>query len=104
MKNLNTTFFHERLLSLEDGAYDVIYDDTRYLLRKETLLNGKLIKLYAEELGNTNFISLNYYPQTADGLLKPCEMPDEKVINFISRCHLIYDSASGIVCPTTFGK
>ena len=104
MKNLNTTFFHERLLSLEDGAYDVIYDDARYLLRKETLLSGKLIKLYAEELGNTNFISLNYYPQTANGLLKPCEMPDEKVIDFISRCHLIYDSANGIVCPTTFGK
>jgi len=104
VKNLNNTFFHERLLSLEDGAYDVIYDDARYLLRKETLLNGKLIKLYAEELGNTNFISLNYYPQTADGLLKPCEMPDEKVIDFISRCHLIYDAQSSIVCPTTFGK
>ena len=103
MRNLNNTFFHERLLSLEDGAYDVIYDDARYLLRKETLLSGKLIKLYAEELGNTNFISLNYYPQTADGLLKPCEMPNEKVIDFISRCHLIYDT-SGIVCPITFGK
>ena len=104
MRNLNNTFFHERLLSLEDGAYDVIYDDVRYLLRKETLLSGKLIKLYAEELGNTNFISLNYYPQTADGLLKPCEMPNEKVIDFISRCHLIYDTTSSIVCPITFGK
>ena len=104
MRNLNNTFFHERLLSFEDGAYDVIYDDTRYLFRKETHLDGKLIKVYAEELGNTNFISLNYYPKTANGLLRPCEMPDEKIINFVSRCHLIYSAASGIVCPTTFGS
>ena len=102
MNNLNTSFFHERLLSFEDGAYDVLYDDNRYLFRKETLLNGKLIKVYAEELGNTNFISLNYYPQTASGLLKPCEMPDEKVIDFVTRCHIVYDSSGSIVCPTIF--
>ena len=102
MKNLNHTFFHERLLSFEDGAYDVMFEEVRYLFRKETHLNGKLIKVYAEELGNTNFISLNYYPETADGLLKPCEMPDEKVIHFITKCYLIYENAQDIVCPTTF--
>jgi len=102
VKSLNNTFFHERLLSFEDGAYDVLYQEKRYLFRKETRLNGKLIKVYAEELGNTNFISLNYYPNTADGLLKPCEMPDEKVIDFVTRCYLIYNDDSSIVCPTTF--
>lgn len=89
MKNLNTSPFHHRLLSLNDGAYDVLYEQRRYLLRKETHLNGKLIKLYAHELGGTNFVSLNYYPETADGLLKPCEMPDQKVIDFINHCTLI---------------
>ena len=102
MKALNGTFFHERLLSFEDGAYDILYEEQRYLFRKETHLNGKLIKVYAEELGDNNFISLNYYPQTADGLLKPCEMPDEKVIDFITKCRILYDSGSGIICPTTF--
>jgi len=75
--------FHARLLALEDGAYDTSYKDRRYLLRKQTLLKEKLIKLYAEELGGSDFISLNYYPQVKDGLLKPCEMPQEKVIDFI---------------------
>ena len=102
MKALNGTFFHERLLSFEDGAYDVLYEEQRYLFRKETHLNGKLIKVYAEELGDNNFISLNYYPQTADGLLKPCEMPDKKVIDFITKCRLLYNNGSSIVCPTTF--
>jgi len=59
--SLNTTPFHHRLLTLDDGAYDVIFDDKRYLFRKETHLKGKLIKVYAEELGDTNFISLNYH-------------------------------------------
>ncbi len=98
MNNFNTTFFHERLLSFEDGAYDVLFNNKRYLFRKETLLNGRLIKVYAEELGDTNFISLNYYPQTANGLLKPCEMPDEKVIEFITNCRLVYDSDVSIIC------
>ena len=102
MKALNGTFFHERLLSFEDGAYDVLYKEQRYLFRKETHLNGKLIKVYAEELGDKDFISLNYYPQTADGLLKPCEMADEKVIDFITKCYLTYKSGNSIICPTAF--
>ncbi len=75
--------FHSKLLALDNGAYDVYYQQKRYLLRKETQLNAKLIKLYAQELGGKDFISLNYYPNIKDGLLKPCEMPKEKVISFI---------------------
>jgi len=75
--------FNKKIQSLNDGAYDVTYENKRYLLRKETLLKGKLIKLYAEELGGNNFISLNYYPHIKNGLLKPCEMPQEKVKAFI---------------------
>ena len=75
--------FDEKIKALKDGAYDVSFNNRRYLLRKETQLEGKLIKLYAEELGGKDFISLNYYPQIKDGLLKPCEMPEEKVIHFV---------------------
>jgi len=75
--------FDIRIKSLENGAYDVNFHNKRYLLRKETQLNGKLIKLYAQELGGNDFISLNYYPQIKNGLLKPCEMPEEKVIRFV---------------------
>ena len=75
--------FDTTIKKLPDGAYDVFYEEQRYLLRKETLLKGKLIKLYAECLGGTNFISLNYYPEIKNGLLKPCEMPQEKVIDFV---------------------
>ena len=76
--------FDKKIQMLEDGAYDVSFHAKRYLLRKETLLKGKLIKLYAEELGGNDFVSLNYYPAIKGGLLKPCEMPQEKVIAFVT--------------------
>jgi peptide-methionine (S)-S-oxide reductase len=77
------SLFHIKLTELKNGSYDVFYKDTRYLLSKETHLNGKLIKLYAKELGANDFVSLNYYGEIGEGLLKPCEMPKEKVIDFV---------------------
>jgi hypothetical protein len=75
--------YRERLKGIPEGACEVRYNGRRYLLRKETRLGGKLIKLYAEELGGNDFISLNYYETAAKPQLKPCEMPAEKVIAFI---------------------
>jgi peptide-methionine (S)-S-oxide reductase len=80
---MNKTEFYTKLLALPNGANDVIYLKKRYLLRKETLLGGKLLKVYAEELGGSDIVSGNYYPTMKDGLLKPCEMSDKKVIDFV---------------------
>jgi hypothetical protein len=75
--------FYIKLLELEDGSYDVFYKEKRYLLSKQTQLQGKLIKLYANELGDNDFVSLNYYVNIGNGLLKPCEMTKKKVIDFL---------------------
>jgi hypothetical protein len=80
---MNETEFYTKLLALPNGANDVIYLDKRYLLRKETLLEAKLIKVYAQELGGNDIVSGNYYPTLKSGMLKPCEMSDVKVIDFI---------------------
>ena len=80
---MNETEFYKKLLALPNGASYVFYRQKRYLLRKETLLNAKLFKVYAEELGNTDVVSGNYYPSINNGLLKPCEMSDKKVIDFV---------------------
>ena len=80
---MNETEFYKKLLALPDGANDVAYLGKRYLLRKETLLEGKLLKVYAEELGATDIVSGNYYPTMKNGMLKPCEMSDKKVIDFV---------------------
>ncbi|MEA3419330.1 MAG: peptide methionine sulfoxide reductase [Campylobacterota bacterium] len=65
---MNETDFYTSLLN----ANDILYKGKRYLLRKETLLHNRLIKIYAEELGGKDIISGNYYPTIRNGTLKPC--------------------------------
>jgi peptide-methionine (S)-S-oxide reductase len=86
---MNHTEFHTKLLELPDGANDIEYISKRYLLRKETLLGERLIKIYAEELGGKNIVSGNYYPTIKRGTLKPSEMSDKKVIDFILRATVL---------------
>lgn len=80
---MNHTEFYTKLLALPNGANTIRYLGKRYLLRKETLLDGKLLKIYAEELGGNDIVSGNYYPTLKEGMLKPCEMSDQKVIDFV---------------------
>ena len=80
---MNKTEFYSKLLALPNGANDVMYKGKRYLLLKKTLLKGKLLKVYAEELGANDIVSGNYYPTMKGGMLKPCEMSDDKVIDFV---------------------
>jgi len=86
---MNETEFYVRLLALPNGANNVLYNNKRYLVRKETLLEGKLLKIYAEELGGNDIVSGNYYPTMKEGMLKPCEMFDKKVIDFVLHAQLI---------------
>lgn len=86
---MNETEFYTKLLLLPNGANDVIYKNRRYLLRKETLLEGKLLKVYAEELGGNDIVSGNYYPTMKEGMLKPCEMSDKKVIDFVLHAQIL---------------
>ena len=86
---MNETEFYKKLLALPNGANHIFYNHKRYLLRKETLLEGKLLKVYAEELGGNDIVSGNYYPTMKGGMLKPCEMSDAKVLDFVLHCKVI---------------
>ena len=65
------------------GYSEVFFENVKYGVSRTDYNGGKSIKIYAEELGGINFISLNYYLTTKTEFLKPCEMPKEKVINFL---------------------
>ena len=80
---MNESQFYTKLSALPNGANFFFYQKRRYLLIKETLLDNKLIKIYASQLGGNNLVSGNYYPTLKGGMLKPCEMSDQKVINFV---------------------
>lgn len=55
----------------------------KYAVSRTDHASGKSRKLVAHELGGTDFISFNLYTlKSGDVLLRPCEMPAVKVIDF----------------------
>jgi hypothetical protein len=79
----------KRIEKIPLGYSEVLYNDKKYGLTKNEFNNGKSFKIYAEELGGNDFISLNYYSTTSKNLLKPCEMTKQKVVHFIKNIKLL---------------
>ena len=70
--------------NLPNGGYGGSFEGRRYRILKEDMVSGRSQKLEAEELGGSDYISFNLYRLTGgQSLLKPCEMPAEKVIAFV---------------------
>ena len=76
--------FLQRFLALPAGYGRGEYEGQRYRVMIERSADGRRHWLYAEELGGTDRISLNLF-LLADSrsLLKPCEMPEAKVVAFV---------------------
>ncbi len=77
------------ILDIPKGYSELLYNHKKYGVTRTDFNNGKSIKVYAKELGGVNFISFNYYIKTNGELLKPCEMPQEKVIHFLEHYRTI---------------
>ncbi len=75
----------EKIRTLPLGYSEVIYMNKKYGVTLTEFNNGKSLKLFAKELGGNDFISLNYYITNQNELLKPCEMPKQKVIQFLNQ-------------------
>lgn len=76
--------FIEAFDALPAGGYGATYQGKRYRLIKSVLVSGRSQKLEAEELGGPDYISFNLYRlASGEALLKPCEMPADKVIDFV---------------------
>ncbi|MFK7749882.1 MAG: peptide methionine sulfoxide reductase [Kordia sp.] len=73
----------KKIQQLPLGYSEVLYENTRYSVTKSEFNQGKSYKVYASKLGGNNFISLNYYCTSTREILKPCEMPEQKVIHFL---------------------
>lgn len=74
----------DRLAAWPPGWSVATFRGRRYGVSLASHAGGRSLKLYAEELGGTDVVSLNLYaPETGDPTLRPCEMPIEKVLTFI---------------------
>lgn len=76
--------FLTKLDELPVGYSEGRYRGRRYGTTMSVSADGKRRKLFAEEFGGTDRISFNLYILSGDKVkLKPCEMPSDKVIDFV---------------------
>ncbi|MEL7115125.1 MAG: hypothetical protein AAGP08_05955 [Pseudomonadota bacterium] len=75
--------FLQAFRALPIGTFTGTSDGRRYTINKSSFANGKSWKLIAEELGGTDYISLNLYLTDRQAALRPCEMPEDKVVRFV---------------------
>ncbi len=78
-----TSPFRTALDLIPEGYCEGLYQGRRYGLQKTSHAGGRSLKLFARDLGGTDFISLNLYHLASGDLLKPCEMPEAKVRDFV---------------------
>ncbi|KQT46392.1 hypothetical protein ASG43_11835 [Aureimonas sp. Leaf454] len=76
--------FLARLDALPTGHSEGVFEGRRYGVTVRISEDGRRRWLFGEALGGLDRISCNLY-RLADGrwLLKPCEMPRDKVIDFV---------------------
>ena len=79
----------EKIRTLPIGYSEVLFQHKKYGVTRIDFNNGNSLKIYAEELGEKDFISLNYYITSSSASLKPCEMQNKKVIHFIKNIQLL---------------
>ena len=97
MKEVNSL---QPFLNLEASYYKVTFRNRTYGLRIEISEDGRRRKLFAEELGGKDVISCNLYLlKGGKPLLKPCEMPAPKVLDFLSSFELQTDKAEIYLRP-----
>lgn len=82
--------------ALPDGWSEVTYAGHRYGLTKITRAGGRSLSVYAEQLGGSDVISANVYRTSAEDVLKPCEMPAAKVLDFLRGAAVVTDSGDAV--------
>lgn len=67
------------------GHSVVEYDGARWGVTRAEQVGGRSQRVYAEELGGSGVVSANLYLVGDEPALRPCEMPVERVLDFLAR-------------------
>ncbi|MFT4831779.1 MAG: hypothetical protein ACI815_001429 [Psychroserpens sp.] len=68
---------------IREGYSQGHYNNSKYGITKTIFNNGYSFKIFGEQLSGKDFISFNYYITKDRDLIKPCEMPEQKVVHFL---------------------
>ena len=78
-----TDAFVAALEALPTGTFHGTADGRRYVVSRTQAVQGRAEKLVAHALDGSDYVSLNLYRLERGPLLKPCEMPEDKVVAFV---------------------
>ena len=69
--------------ALPEGWTRVVYAGRPYGLTRHTRAGGRVVNVLAEELGGPDRVSANIHRTASADHLRPCEMPADKVLEFL---------------------
>lgn len=72
-----------QIKKLQDRTWQGHAHGKKYLAQCSSYCAGRAVKLVAHELGGPDYISLNLYDLAKGAQLFPCEMPHDKVLDFV---------------------
>lgn len=75
--------FLQAFALLPTGTFKCVSAGTAYVASKSEIVGGRGFKLVGEALDGSDYISCNVYHLKAETRLFPCEMSEDKVIDFV---------------------
>lgn len=75
--------------SIPCGYSEALYCGDRWAVTKDIFNDGKSVKVFARSLAGSEYISFNYYETNQGNLLKPCKMPESRVVDFLVHMKVI---------------
>ena len=78
----------EKLIDkIPEGYSEGMYNERKYGISKRPFNSNRSLMVFAEELGGKDFVSFNFY-MGSNPVLKPCEMPEVKVLDFLEKVEI----------------
>lgn len=84
---------------LPEGWTRVTYRGRAYGLARTTRAAGGAVGVFAQELGGSDLVSANFYRTATGEHLRPCEMPAQKVLDFLQGWKPDRDDGSSPTAP-----
>lgn len=83
------------LARLPVGYSEVRYRGRRWSVTRTVQQDGRVEKLWAEELGGRHVVSANLYRASTGDRFRPCEMPAAVVLDFLAGWSPLLDGGTG---------
>lgn len=89
----------ELLDAVPEGWTTAEHAGRRYGLSRTDRVGGRVVTLLAHELGGTDLVSANVYRTSRGDELRACEMPDERVLDFLRGWRRVPDGGDPSTTP-----